>query len=359
VRVTVAAWLGAGNLGDELLFLALRRELARVGLRPIALSLDPAETRELHGVSALPHTAFVGAVRRTQGLVFGGGGLVQDQTSLLSPIYQLSRPLAARLSSRPSVAVGLGAGPLDSVLGRSAARAGLAASLDVVARDRPSVEVLRQAGVDARLGADLVFLLDPPEPDLLDEIVVSLRPRFPRGGLVPGRLRRHQPDQHEFAAVVAGQLDALVSATGLEVVFVSMEPLRDDPLHRQIADRMHHPVRWRRPAPSGVLGAIGSARVVIASRFHAGVAAVLGRRPVVLLGYAPKVQALAADVGVGLRLLDHDTAAVGTLARTAAGLLSSAEGIGEEPIGALRQRALTNREAVERFAEAVATSPSR
>jgi polysaccharide pyruvyl transferase CsaB len=351
MRVTVAAWIGAGNLGDELLFTSLRRELEMAGLTPIALSLDPAATRRLHGVPSVSHTAIVGALRRSAGLVFGGGGLVQDQTSLLSPLYQLARPVAARLLDRPTVAVGLGAEPLRAPSSRIVSRLGLRRALAVVARDLASVEALRAVHVRAELGADLAFLLEPPTGVALrDELVVSLRPRFPRGGLLPGRLRQRQPDQGDFATEVAVQLDRLAGATGLRVAFLSMEPGRDDLLHRQVAERLRGPARWLRPEPSELLATIAGARLVIASRFHAGVGAVATGRPAILLGYAPKVRALGADVGRGVRLLDRGTRAMEDLAATSSALIDSDERPPAAARASLRRRALRNRVAVERLA---------
>jgi polysaccharide pyruvyl transferase WcaK-like protein len=180
--------------------------------------------------------------------------------------------------------------------------------------------------------------------------VVSLRPRFPRGGLLPGRLRQRQPDQGDFAAAAAAQLDRLAGATGLRVAFLSMEPGRDDPLHREIAERLRAPVTWLRPGPYELLTAVAGARLVVASRFHAGVSAVATGRPAVLLGYAPKVRALATDVGRGVRLLDHGTTAMGALAATASALLDSEERPPAEGRDTIRRRALRNRAAVQRLA---------
>ena len=353
MKVVVAAWLGAGNLGDELLFLALRRELARVEIEPVALSLDHAATSALHGVAAVDHLAAVGAIGRTSGLVFGGGGLVQDETSLLSPLYQLSRPGLARLRRRPTIGVGLGAGPLRSRVGRAAAVGGLGGALRVVARDGPSADVMLRAGLRPQRGADLVFLLEPPRVETRDEIIVSTRPKFARGGLVPGRMRTRQPDEDPFARSMALQLGSLARVSGSTIAFLSMEPARDDPLHEAIAARLDVEHRWVRPRPSEVLATVAGARLVIASRFHAGVAAVLGRRPTVMLGYAPKVQALAQDVGRGVRLVDHATSALAGLGEAGRDLLERDERPGSDAVARLAQRARMNRSAVEALAEAI------
>ncbi len=50
------------------------------------------------------------------------------------------------------------------------------------------------------------------------------------------------------------------------------------------------------PTLDNVVATIGQSEIVIAMRYHAGVAALVGGRPMVLIGYTNKVDALAADI---------------------------------------------------------------
>jgi polysaccharide pyruvyl transferase CsaB len=315
LKVAIAAWVGAGNLGDELLLAALLQLLRRRTATPLVLSWTPDETRRLHGVAAAGGRSLPRVLREADGLVFGGGGLVQDETSLLSPAYQLHRPLLAGLLGVPLVGVGLGAGPLQAPTSRWLARRSLSPALGVAVRDEASLDTLRQLGLrNVELAADLAFTLTPPaDVPLEDEVVVALRPRFPAGGILPGRLRRRQPDQGRFVVAVAAQLDRIAGATGARVRLLSMEPSRDDPLHRAIADRMVSSVVLEPVTLPQLVPTIARARLVIASRFHAAVVATLCGRPALMLGYASKVRELAAALGPAGVVLDHSTAAIAEL----------------------------------------------
>lgn len=319
MRAVVAAWVGAGNLGDELLLRASLRLLHERGVDVTVLSVDPPATESLHGTAVRGHGAAAAALGEAELLVLGGGGLVQDRTSLLSPAYQLQRPLAARVRRRPVLGWGLGALPLRSAWNRQLARAALESAHTLVARDAPSQRALRDLGLPrVRRGADLAFTLPPPTPrPREDRFLVCLRPRFAAGGVLPGRRRELQPDHERFAAAAARHLDEVASRTGLAPALLSMEPRRDDPLHLAIADRLTASPQVLRPALDELLGTFAGSRLVIGSRYHAVVAATLGGTPAVPLAYADKVAALAAELGPGWPTLDHATSALPGLAGAA------------------------------------------
>ena len=76
----------------------------------------------------------------------------------------------------------------------------------------------------------------------------------------------------------------------------TLEPPKDAPLLRAVADRVRSPVEVVEPAPLEVPDVVGRGRVVVAMRYHAGIAAALAGRPAVLLGYSPKVGGLGFDL---------------------------------------------------------------
>jgi polysaccharide pyruvyl transferase WcaK-like protein len=104
--VTVAAWIGSANAGDDLIFGALRRKLHVRGTRVTAISTRPLHTAR-DGVDVVDHRDLPGiwrAIRASDALVFGGGGLLQDQTSSFNLPYHLSRIAMARAAGTPFAA---------------------------------------------------------------------------------------------------------------------------------------------------------------------------------------------------------------------------------------------------------------
>jgi polysaccharide pyruvyl transferase CsaB len=308
VRVVVAGWAGSTNLGDELVLAGLLVELRRAGLTPTVLSVDPAGTRETHGVDAVSGSdprAVLAAVAQADAVVLGGGGLLQDETGPFNLPYHLSRVWAARGRRTPVVGLGLGAGRLHTAVGRALVRRSLA-GVPLTVRDAPSAALLERLGL-ARpaVAADLAFSLPDTDVAPRDRLVVCLRPWRGPGRLLPASLRtRTAPLAPEpLLTATARALDDAATATGLAPHFVALQADRDGPLHEAVAARMRMPATTATPGLDTVRDEIGSGRAVVATRYHGAVCAALARRPAVLIGYSPKVDALAADLGDGARLL--------------------------------------------------------
>ena len=355
-RVLVAAWVGSTNLGDELVFRGLRRQLQELGAVVTAVSVDPAATRATHGVATVAAgdvAGLVRAARRADLVVFGGGGLVQDQTSPWNTPYHLSRVWAARAGRTPVVAIGLGAGPLDTRLATALTRITLAPLRGITTRDATSAGVLESLGIDGvTVAADLALSLPVPDVVVDDHLVVALRPWRRRRRRLPVAVARGGPAAPAwFVAGAASALDAASVATGLEVRLVALQGDRDGPLHDQVAGRMRAPVTTCRPHLDDVVDEVARGRVVVAMRYHALVAAVLGARPGVAIGYSPKVASLVADVGTGAVALDWSPDGLSRLAgaveQAAAGGDRATEAV-EEGRARLRRRERANGTALAR-----------
>ena len=314
MRVVVAGWVGSTNLGDELALAGLRRLLQGRGAQVAAVSADPAATRRVHGVGAVRHDRpdhLSAAIGRADAMVFGGGGIVQDVTSPLNLPYHLARVQLARAYRTPYAAVGLGIGGLDTRAGCWQVRHGLRGAVGITVRDTASRELLAEVGVPgARVASDLAFALDPPATRSAgdgDRLVACLRPWSERRSRLPVAARGDATPQPHVDAL-ARALDEASHATGLTVRFVALQADRDGPFHRRVAARMRQPVEFALPELDGVLEEFTQARAVVSMRYHGGVAAALAGLPVVMISYALKVDALAAELGDGARRLGWEPA---------------------------------------------------
>jgi polysaccharide pyruvyl transferase CsaB len=325
--VVVAGWTGTENLGDELLLRALLAMLETRGVGATVVSRDPESTRAMHRVDAIglgDVRGLVRSLRSSAGLVVGPGGIIQDETSPFSLPWHLARVLEARGLRRPVVGVGVGAGPLDRRGSRALTGRLLRHCAAIAVRDRASADLLARCGVDDVLvGCDLVLGLEAPTAASQDRIVACLRPHRPGGHRRP---LQHLPDSEldpERIASTAAALDQLSGTTGLPVHLVAMEQGRDDRYHDMVADRMSASVTAAVPGIDDVLDEVARSRLVVAMRFHAGIAALLAARPMVLLGYAPKVRGLAAEIGPGAALVADDPSGYAGIPAAAATVLGA------------------------------------
>jgi polysaccharide pyruvyl transferase CsaB len=345
MRVTVAAWIGSANAGDELIFAALRDKLLARGTHVTAISTRPGTGGDT-GVTDVGHlapVAVLGAIRSSDALVFGGGGLLQDQTSPFNLPYHLSRLVVARATGTPRAVIGVGVGPLYTAVGRAQVRAALRGTTAVSVRDHGSVEVLRRVGVgDVRLAADLALSLPAPTVAAEDRICACLRPWRPARGRLPVGSRAHR-DVTAPAMVdrLARGLDDAAGRLGLPVALVAMQPGWDDLLHARVAERMHADVSLVSPPAERVLDAIAASRVVVAMRYHAAIAAVLAGRPAALIGYDAKLVGIAEAMGPAARLLAWAPADLDLLGAATAGVAGEGADL-PEVLADLRRREEVN-----------------
>lgn len=352
MRTFVAAWLGSGNLGDELLFACLRRKLAPWTSEITVASAAPSATRRDHDVRAVHHLDLPTVAREiasSDALVFGGGGLLQDSTSPFSLPLHLIRLLIANARRVPVLGIGLGAGPVRRSLSRHMIRRAFRHHRGLAVRDAASSAVLRDCGVgDVTVTADLAFSLPPHDGEPGEAIAVALRAYAE--GLLPARWRAARASA-EVEATVAGALDEVHARSGAPLRFVAFEGDRDARFHRRIAERMRATaVSFSQPTLETVLDEIGQARAVISMRYHGGVAAALAARPVVLLGYAPKVAALAESLGNDCRFLPNAPGGFRRLAGETQALLGQPGGM-KERRDELRRAETGNDELIRRFYE--------
>ena len=163
--VLLAGYYGFGNLGDELLAEACVKLLEDNGGsrdRIAVLSADPGKTRESLGTASYDRWK-LGEIRRamkdSNSMLLGGGGLFQDQTSLRSCFYYWSLIRMARISSVKCWAVGQSLGPFNTTLGPYFAKNAFGKCVYRNVRNRSSLGMLNNWGFFGTQSPDLVMSL--------------------------------------------------------------------------------------------------------------------------------------------------------------------------------------------------------
>lgn len=344
--VFVSAWVGAGNLGDELLLRRLHERLQAAGADHVTVvSLDPSATRRLHGVDAIHPRDLLGtarAIRRADLVVVGPGGLLQDHSSPFNLPYQLHRALLARALRTPVLGMGLGADPMPRPGSGPLLRLALGRARAVAVRDDASREALATHRVDAITTADLaVATPSPARAATQDTLVVSLRP-WRTGGRMPVRWQSHELTAEQIGST-ARALDTIASTHGVGVRFVAFEPATDHPLHEAVAAAMTTPSECVVPELDDLVDVVADARAVVATRFHAGIVGLVARRPLVLIGYAPKVVALADALEGAAQIVDDDRRGLDDLPAAVAAALGVADPAAlDRGLADLREREAAN-----------------
>jgi polysaccharide pyruvyl transferase CsaB len=301
-RVALAGYYGFGNLGDELLAEAAIASLLRCGVpreRLILLSADPADTRRRFGTDAVDRWKLAQvreALGQSETLLFGGGGLFQDATSLRSCFYYWGLARLARLRGAVPWALGQSVGPLSAHAGRFLTRDALRLCSVVQVRDKASLDVCGALGLDAEIGRDPALSMGDafgPAGKAGDCFLVNVRPCGDRERDLPER----------FARAVLGSAQTRQGSRTPAPRYVGVALAEEDErLMAKLAARGSLPlmtvkrVRNMEDAVRVWSGAAGAAGM----RLHFAEISVMARVPLIAVPYDPKVGSFAEAHGVPL-----------------------------------------------------------
>ena len=298
-RFAISGYYGFGNLGDEaLLGVIVERLRARwPGCAVDVLSGAPEETAKTYGVEATPRMDLGrvnAAIGRADVVLSGGGGLLQNVTSLRSLLYYSGIIRSAIRAGKPTMVFAQSIGPLD-FWGRAIVR-NFCKGLDrATVRDERSRALLGSLVPDVPVErtADPVFLFEPGgEPlDLAAEgldgddaplVVIAVR-----------KWQGREATTHALAAVA----DRLAGVHGARVAFLPLGGQQDAEVATTIIRRCASQPVLLPDYPLGQAAqVIGRASLVIGMRLHALIIAARLAVPFLALPYDPKVTSLCEDL---------------------------------------------------------------
>ncbi|MDH7577566.1 MAG: polysaccharide pyruvyl transferase CsaB [Bacillota bacterium] len=320
LRVAVSGYYGFNNTGDEAILLALVSTLRTLapGVEITVFSHRPRETRQIYGVKAVNRWNPFGicwALLRSDLLLSGGGGLLQDVTGVRSICYYLGVVLLARLLGRPVIYYAQGLGPVRTRFGRWLTRVVSNRVELITVRDQASRDDFLEMGVTRPpviVTADPALALSPTQVDLElgERLLVQLRaaseqepergsPAAPPGTGQPeageprrlGIVLRDWQDCYQYKRAVAAAADRLIRE-GWEVVLIPFHFPGDLQASREVSWLMQEPALLVRSKLSvdTLFSLLGRLDLVLSMRLHALIMASVMRTPCVGISYDPKVE---------------------------------------------------------------------
>ena len=299
MRFLLSGYYGFDNLGDDALLQIIVSQLkTRYPHATIdALSAKPDITAHELGIEATPRFdqgAIRDAIGRADVVLSGGGGLLQNATSLKSLLYYAGIVRSAIRAEKKTMVFGQSIGPLD-FWGKQTVRECCRGLHAATVRDERSRELFAPLvpSTTVERTADPVFLYDPPERP------VDLRPAGLGDESDPLVIVcvRKTAQQNEGVAAIAAAVDRLAEKHGARVAFVPFGGTPDAEASTLIIRKCKsQPVLVALDSLDTVAAAIGRAKLVIGVRLHALILAVRLGVPFLAIPYDPKVTGLLEDV---------------------------------------------------------------
>ncbi len=304
MHLVISGYYGYGNTGDEAILAALSEELHNryPDAQLTVLSATPEATARQYKVEAIPRWSLPAIWRALRGadlLISGGGGLIQDATSRLSPLYYLVILRLARLAGTPYMIFAQGLGPLRCRLTRWATARCLRRAAAITVRDEQSAQLLSQLGVTAppvEVTADPALLLKPCQPQRTDELLAELG--LSEAAPLIGIALRSWADCDVVKPVTALIRHLHQSQAG-QVLLIPFQPEEDLNLAWRVASEADGPVTILDQVlePRELLGVVSQLDLLVSMRLHGLIFAASVEVPAIALSYDPKVETFASRAG--------------------------------------------------------------
>lgn len=318
-RIVISGYYGFNNSGDEAvlrsILLALEEEGSSQGIKiqPVVLSADPAWTSSMYGVESVRrmHPADLWhALKNSDGLISGGGSLLQDATGTKTIPYYTGVMKLAQLLGKPTFAYSQGIGPVNRRIMDPLIRGVMKRSAYVSVRDAESAALLGRIGVPERM---IEVVPDPvmglPLPEGSEEAGSRISHAAEGGAteppLVGVSLRRWRSDGADLARA-AEALVALSKRMPVRLRFLPFHTPSDTETSEQVMERLRGQLGDGSSAelaapgddPQQMLLEVSRCDALFGMRLHALIYAAGQMVPMLGLSYDPKIDQFLGRLGL-------------------------------------------------------------
>ncbi|WP_366347870.1 polysaccharide pyruvyl transferase CsaB [Paenibacillus amylolyticus] len=351
-KLVISGYYGFRNSGDEAvlksILTALEEESQRsnITIEPIVLSGDPESTTSMYGVRSVHRMKLKEvreALKESDGLISGGGSLLQDATGLKSIPYYLGVIKLAQWLKKPTFIYAQGIGPVNRKIFNPMIKSVFKACTYVSVRDEQSADYLRGLGLQwnqIHVVPDPVMGLPLPEAKVesgagtvsADASTQANRVEPSSGGhtklpVIGVSVRFWESDRKELTAIAAG-LKKLCSKRAVHLRFLPFHLPIDEQASRFLMELLGDvtskgsevSIAQDLTDPQLMLEEVSKCDLVIGMRLHSLIYAASQYVPPVGISYDPKIDQfllrLDSEPAGDTSSLDGDK-----LAKTVVGLL--------------------------------------
>lgn len=298
MKIVISGYYGFDNIGDEAILYAiiqsLRKEHAEVDIT--VLSNRPEITAQRYGVEAVNRWKLrdvMQAIKQSDGLISGGGSLMQDETSSKTIPYYAGIIKIAKWYKKPVFVYAQGMGPFNQKLSRFMVKSALK-NTTITVRDNDSKQLLQRIGVKDNI--DIV-----PDPVLGIDVVQQTSDWFTSQQFTKPVVTvsvRDWPTTNNYKRKLAEAL-SFIGKQGYEIVFIPMHGSHDFTTSEEIARLMDCESKIA-PHDASIhekIALIHDSELLIGIRLHALIFAAVVNTPFLPLSYDPKIDSFAEICG--------------------------------------------------------------
>ncbi|NEW08873.1 polysaccharide pyruvyl transferase CsaB [Paenibacillus sp. SYP-B3998] len=321
VKIALSGYYGFDNSGDEAVLQSILFALQEQGrakgiqIEPIVLSANPEKTSQMYGVKAYHRMRpgpLLRALREADGLISGGGSLLQDATSSKTIPYYLAVLKLAQWLGKPTFIYSQGIGPVNRRMFDGWIRGVFKRCKYVSVRDMESADLL----VSMHLKRERIEIVPDPVMGLplrirsVPEATLGLGTAsatdvapVSAGRTVGVSVRFWNQDRSELEALSRSLGQLLVARTDVRLRFLPFHLPSDEVASQFVIDRLgDHGSRVEMASgiahPQDMLELVAECDLLIGMRLHSLIYAASQYVPMVGISYDPKIDQFLHRLGM-------------------------------------------------------------
>jgi len=296
MHIVLSGYYGFDNVGDDAILLSIIQALKKweSDIEITVLSNNPTATEQTYGVKAINRWKMKEIhqlLKTADGLISGGGSLMQDQKGMKTIPYYAGVIQIAKWLKKPVFVYAQGMGPINHSLSKLIVRKTFNKVEQITVRDKASQTLLTEIGVrkETKIVPDPVMGLNGgdfhcewlDQESLTAESYISVSVR-------------DWPSTIAYKEKIAHSLDQLVRQ-GEQIVFLPMHGEHDLKTSQEVAALMQEKSLI---APSDLsieekIAVIGQSQLLIGMRLHSLIFSAIYATPFIAISYDPKIDAFA------------------------------------------------------------------
>ncbi len=302
-RAILCGYYGMGNAGDEALLVCLLQALPPT-IEPVVLSKTPIETRDRYQVKTCDRwdlMAVMGEMCRSDFFIWGGGSLMQDSSSRVSPLYYGGLMKLAQLFGLKTIAWAQGIGPLNHRSNRWLTRHVLKRCRLVTVRDTASYDLVQGWGIPVTIAPDPVWAMKAEGEIDLSHLSGCNR--------IAVNLREHSSLTVDRLTIITDALVRFQNQTKCDIILLPFQESLDLKLAQDLQSKIPNSTIQFIESPQVLKGLFSQVDLTIAMRLHGVIMSVSEGCGCFALSYDPKVTRLMESAGlpgINLATLEQD-----------------------------------------------------
>jgi polysaccharide pyruvyl transferase CsaB len=301
-RIVISGYYGFKNSGDEAvlqsILLALEAESVKQGIviKPIVLSIDPEWTAKTYGVEAVHRMKLrevMKAIKHSDGLISGGGSLLQDTTGITTIPYYLGIIKLAQWLGKPTYVYAQGMGPIHRTIFHPFIRGVFRKCRYISVRDEESAQLLQQIGVPR---ARVEVVPDPVMGLPLQDDKAFYKKQSPtietKRPILGVSVRYWEEDRSELVQL-AKCLQLIQAQIEVDIRFLPFHFPTDIEASQEVIDQLlsteHVSIAMGAEHPQHMLAEVNACDILIGMRLHSLIYAASQQVPMIGISYDPKI----------------------------------------------------------------------